>query len=325
MQADKLEAMRASAFSAESIEDVREMLREIKQTSNSVTRSVEKADDLDFQVRNFYPFSVAYGYRQLASLIEIQELYREELRVAENLLAFLGSVSVALAAFEQCDVSADLKGAWRSGISPGHWRDIAIAASRVLASRELPLGSALNALWTNRKRPRFDLAIDELIKAKNDYKHDRGPATGTDMRDKGAELKDTLSEAFKKISFLVDYPLQYVVDQDAVRNSSRTIVRSLVLRGDHPAWPQDSREFAGLLKRNDVYIEISSDRWVDLYPFITIHTCSMCKMRETFFIDRCDFDKKKATLKSFERGHTKESTEIGEALPALIRKNNSLP
>lgn len=152
----------------------------------------------------------------------------------------------------------------------------------------------------------------------HDYKHDRGPATGTGMQDKGGELRDALSGALKKISFLIDYPLRYIVDEDAVRNSSRVIVRSLVLRGDHPSWPQDSREFAGLLKKNDVYIEVGPDQWVDLFPFVTIQTCSMCKIHETYFIDRCNFDKKKAALKSFERGHTKDSTEIGEALVAII-------
>jgi hypothetical protein len=317
-EADKLEAMRAGVFSGESIADVRETLRRIKQASSSVTQSVEKAEDFDFQVRNLYPFPVAFGYRQLTSLIETEELYREQLRVAENLLAFLGSVSLAMATWEQCDVGADLKGAWRGGISPGHWRDIAVAASRALANKELPLGRALDSLWTSRKRPRFDSAIEGLIAAKNDYKHDRGPAPGTDMRDKGGELRTALLEALKKIGFIIDYTLQYVVDQDAVRNSSRVIVRSLVLRGDHPAWAQDSRELPRLLKKHDVYIAISADEWVDLYPFITIQTCSMCKVRETYFIDRCDFDRKKATLKSFERGHTKDSPEIGEALFAIV-------
>jgi hypothetical protein len=315
-EADKLEAMRTSVFSAESIDDVRETLRQVRQTSNSVTRSVEKAEDFEFQVRNFYPFPIAYGYRQLASLVQAQELYREQLRMAENLLAFVGSLSLALAIAEGCEVKADLKASWRGGISPGHWRDIATSSSSVLEDRTLPLGRSLNALWTNRKRPRFDLAIEDLIKAKNDYKHDRGPITESDLCDNSEALKNTLILALKKMSFLVDHPIQYVCDQDAVRHSSRVIVRSLALRGDHPAWPQDARELPVLLKKNDVYIEISSDEWVDLYPFITIQTCSMCKARETYFIDRCDFGKKTAILKSFERGHTTESHDIGKALTA---------
>src|SRR5579859_3721168 len=50
-----------------------------------------------FQIRNFYLFLLAFGYRQLSSLTTPQDHYRELLRVAENILAFLGSVSLALA------------------------------------------------------------------------------------------------------------------------------------------------------------------------------------------------------------------------------------
>lgn len=45
--------------------------------------------------------------------------------------------------------------------------------------------------------------------------------------------------------------------------------------------------------------------------------CPHCRYRETYFVDRWNARKNIALMKSFERGHTKEKSDISEALNAL--------
>ena len=54
------------------------------------------------------------------SIVDSRDLYREQLRIAENILAFLASVSLVLLRKQDRDEAGiDLKEYWRSGISPG--------------------------------------------------------------------------------------------------------------------------------------------------------------------------------------------------------------
>jgi len=97
-----------------------------------------------------------------------------------------------------------------------------------------------------------------------------------------------------------------------IRGSSRIVVQTLRYVGDHPGLPQDRLECHTILKKNDLYIQIAHDSFISLFPFVTVQFCPHCKTRETFFIDR--WDGEKARLKSFERGHTLDNSEIGNAL-----------
>jgi hypothetical protein len=84
--------------------------------------------------------------------------------------------------------------------------------------------------------------------------------------------------------------------------------------GDHPAWLQERHELPKYLKNGDIYLELTTGNWMPLYPFQTVATCPACKIRETYFVDKYDFHEGPAQLKSFERGHTIESRELGDAL-----------
>ena len=71
-------------------------IRELQRLSNLISASIASIEDLRFQIANFFPYPLAYGYRLLSSILNPLEIYREQLRHSENILAFLGSVSIAL-------------------------------------------------------------------------------------------------------------------------------------------------------------------------------------------------------------------------------------
>jgi hypothetical protein len=148
---------------------------------------VLSGDELEYRISSSYPFPLAFGYRSLMSIVDPRDLYREQLRIAENMLAFLASVSLVLLREqdrERADV--DPKEFWLTGISPGDWKEIVARCSRVLAGYENdPLASAIKRLniRSEKKERSFGANMAALIRAKNDYKHDRGPVVLEDIAD----------------------------------------------------------------------------------------------------------------------------------------------
>jgi len=80
----------------------------------------------------------------LDSIQEETKLYKEQLRVAENLMAFLGSLGLMLGAWTDALTSSDVNGIsseqlrnyWQGGISPGDWIDIAIGTGKLLRGNQ---------------------------------------------------------------------------------------------------------------------------------------------------------------------------------------------
>jgi hypothetical protein len=57
---------------------------------------------------------------------------------------------------------------------------------------------------------------------------------------------------------------------------------------------QERLEYSELVTKSDLYIEITTEKWIPLYPFITVHNCPRCKSREIYFIDKYDNKKNKS-------------------------------
>ena len=148
------------------------------QTIGTDSSSVEYTDELEYQISSSYPFPVAFGLRTLKSIVDPRDLYREQLRVSENLLAFLGSVSLAILREQDREESEiDPRDYWLTGISPGDWKEIVARCSKVFARYEQDtLALEIKELKVrSEKKNSFGANVMALIRAKNDYKHDRGP------------------------------------------------------------------------------------------------------------------------------------------------------
>lgn len=315
-RADAVSSTRLSVFGVESIEQLKRMLTEARQVAHAVSVGAKQAETLGFRIGSLYPFPLAYPYRALASLTLPQELYREQLRVSENILAFLGSVTLALMAPEDIkSCGIDLLNYWRGGISPGHWREICQRGADVLKEQgKSGLSQGLAGVWDRQKRGGLFESVEALIVSKNDYKHDRGPKTDDDFQTATVMVGKLLTEVMAGLEFFTDFPMHLVCDMDTIRGTDRVVTRILNYVGDHPALPQDQLQYHRPLKKNDIYLEIEPDSWVPLFPFVSAQNCPECRTREVYFVDR--LKDRIATLKSFERGHSVQNAETASELAA---------
>jgi hypothetical protein len=85
-----------------------------------------------------------------------------------------------------------------------------------------------------------------------------------------------------------------------------------VYTGDHPGLRQERVTLAGAVSKDKLYMQVTNEEWVQLYPIISVQYCPSCKARETYMIDRWEAQRKRVVLKSFERGHTLENDTAGE-------------
>jgi hypothetical protein len=313
-KADELESLRRALFDAQNSHSFQASLIELKRRGTLLETSLQSVDRLEFQIANFYPFPIAYGFRLLGSIVNPAQLYKEQLRVAENLLAFLGSVSLALLQEQdRQETGIDLKEYWQGGISPGHWRDIVARSAKVFATyKDDPLAEHIHRLNIGSDKKGFGSDVAALIKAKNDFKHDRGPTVEEEILKATQDIQERLRRCMEALAFFTEYPIRQVLDVNPSRRSSTTTLKCLRFIGDHPGLPQEEVILHKALHKGDLFLDAGRQEWVPLYPFINAITCSNCKTRETYFIDK--WDKGTAYTKSFERGHTETCCEIAEEL-----------
>jgi len=314
VRAEKIEAMRLNLFNAESPDDLENRLTEIRRVANVIATSMEQAETLEFQIRNFYPFPLAFCYRSLSSYTLLQEVYPEQLYVAENILSFLGSLTLALINPEDRKTSdLVLQDVWRGGASFGNWRAVCQSGAKILEKYETQrLAKQMAALWRERKLPRFAKAIEDVVVARNKFHHGQGPKVETEFRVATGNLGKLLDELMAQLSFLTEYPIRLVRDFNVLRGTRRIVVQSLRYVGDHPGMQPEQVEYKEALTKNDLYLQLRDDYWLALYPFLTVQDCPRCRYRETYYVDRWDGPGKKAVLKSFERGHTEDNMDIGD-------------
>jgi hypothetical protein len=312
----KKPSLKLNLFRAESEVDPQKMLSDIKRKATDLDESVQQSTNLEDQIRNSYPFPVAYVYRTLEGITSLHDLYKEQLRLAENVFAFLGSIMLAVLEEKALNqIGPNLVEIWRGGISPGHWKQLCIKISPILKESKLgPLATSLSSLWLDRGKKAFRDSFEKLIVAKNDFKHDRGPKIEEEFLQYTERTKDSLLVIMQHLSFLTEHPLRLITDFDRIRNSAEINVKCLRYAGDHPGFQQEQIKYNDIVKKNDIYIELQPGSWRSLFPFITVHNCPHCRTREIYFIDYFAGEGKSAKLKSFERGHTEESREIGEAI-----------
>jgi hypothetical protein len=171
-KADELESSSKDLFEAKNIQVFRNNVSDLKQLARITSESVVRAKSLDFQIANFYPFPIAYGYRLISGMFDPRERYTEQLRIAENLLAFLASVSLTLLQKQDREEAhIDVQKIWQGGISPGDWRDIIKRCSDVFKTyQDFPLASQIVRLNISSGKKGIGPSADLLIRVKNDFK-----------------------------------------------------------------------------------------------------------------------------------------------------------
>lgn len=270
-------------------------------------------------VSDSYPLPVAYGWSLLESFWDPRDRYREQLRHAENMLAYLGSVSLALLDKEDYErAQIDLTIPWQGGISFGAWKLIVTRCAKAFQSyRDHPLAYSIHRLKIGTENKGFGADVAALIQARNNFHHGRGPLTEEEIAQASDEAQERLRRCMEAVSFLADYPIRLVQDFDVDRRGGAFVLKCLRLMGDGPGFRQEKVDHPEALPRGDLFLELGDQRWVPLYPFVIASNCPHCRYRETYFVDRWNDRKNVVLMKSFERGHTEEKADISEALTAL--------
>ena len=212
-----------------------------------VVPEIYPGDSLMYQISSSYPFPLAFGFRSLMSVVDARDLYREQLRIAENLLAFLASVSLSLLREQDRDkIGIDSTEYWLGGTSPGDWKDIIGRCSKVFAAYEdNPLALAISRLNIRSEKKGFGKDVAALIRAKNDYKHDRGPVILEDIVEASQVVQETLKRCMEALAFLTDYAIRQVEDVKVSRRGDEFLLKCLRYTGDHPSFPQEDVVFTG--------------------------------------------------------------------------------
>ena len=278
------------------------------------------------EVSDTYPLPLAYGWSLLGSLWDPRDRYREQLRHAENMLALLGSISLALLEKEDHrSTGIDLGLAWQRGISFGGWKALVQLSSEALRAKDHPLGTSIYKLRIRSENKGFGADIARLISMRNDFHHGRGPLVQEDVAAASVEAQDRLERCMEALSFLAGYPIRLIQDFDINRDSSSFSLKCLRLMGDGPGFPQEGVEFPQALPRGDLVLDKGDGEWVSLHPFIVASNCPRCRYRETYFIDRWNSRKNLVLMKSFERGHPEERSDVSEALASLVTEQDTKP
>lgn len=322
LRLQKSKSLRSQLFSIEDVNSFNQQLQQLGVELQVLKQSLLQSDDINFQIRNYFPYVLSFAYRSLDAIQNEAQLYKEQLRVAENILAFLGSVGLALVVSTNKNQPVDLKefnyqklrNYWQGGISPGDWQDMASRSGAELRLVEQNvLIAAFISLWfkgRGTKQSQFARLLQELITKKNDFKHDRGPQAPNEYIEGTMALGQDLKACLQELALFVQHPMRFIEEADVDWRSRRAKLKTLVYVGDHPGLRRESISVSESLPKDKLYIEVNEGHLLPLYPLISVHYCSSCKTRETYFIDRWDPNDGKLVLKSFERGHTHSNNTI---------------
>jgi type I restriction enzyme M protein len=315
---NKLRELKDSLFNIEDDASLQCKIQEISIRERITIQTLQQAGDFDYQVRNLYPYALAYPYRLLSGITNPPEVYPEQLRVGENLMAFFGSITLSLLAHSGLYtdskfawLGSKLKDWWQGGISPGDWQEMGRRIAQTLRECAYEQATEVTGVWFKAKSSRpseFRNNISTLGERLNDYKHSRGPKTPIQYKEAVSQTGTLLRSCLEQVSLLTQFPMHQVVSSNLDWRSSQIILKTLMHVGDHPGHNQHESQSSKLLPTDHLYMLSGSDEWISLYPLMTAQYCPSCQTLETYMVDRWDGLGGRLVLKSFERGHTVDTS-----------------
>ena len=202
-------------------------------------------------------------------------------------LAFVGTVELSLAAYVGALARPDnitvtieeLKSFWRGGISFGDWQALGRKSARVMRqSQRHPAVDGFASLWFKGRGTResdFASTTRNLVGLRNEAIH-RGPRTPYEFEQRGKELQKLIDGILKQLSLFIQYPLRLVHDMNIDWRTSEAVLRTFLYTGDHPGLRQELVTLSEPLPKGKLYLTVSEDVWVPLYPLINVQYCSQC-------------------------------------------------
>ena len=312
-------ALRDELFTLDDPDRFDRQVRRLRADAEVLSRGLAEIDSPAYRVRNFYPFPVAFRYRELDGIVDVRARFEAVLEVAEKTVAFIACLGLALAEREGALDDGERQYAtelWRGNMTAGKWQDLAYRIAKALRKHEQALGAgdALSpaasdyaAMWFQGKGTKTSAVYDaskRFIEPRNDKAHHRGPVTDSDYERLADEYKGVLDTLVEGLGWTVSYPLRLAVQSDARWSPSGMPpaydALTSLYTGDHPGLRQEVIETAVPLVPGHLYLDTGHGTPLSLYPLVTAHECPACKRRETYVADYWD-GRSNARLLSYER------------------------
>jgi hypothetical protein len=286
----------------------------------AVAAAANTEEQLWIRISSNYPYPIANPFRALDSITNASEKYKEQLKLIENLLALLAGICLSISAQNEPKILADLRDYVSHGVSMGHWREIirkCVTAWKSSSAKEIPLAKSISALRIELTERGFGKAVEQLIRARNDFAHHRGPTAESQLELETVRLGEFLKDAIKLTEFLCEHPIRIVKAID-VLPSGAIKMTCLKAIGDHPVLRQEELCLGRGFPKGHLILDTGDSNWLSLYPFLTQDICSSCGTMEIYHLDKWRYEKDRIQVRSFERGHAQESTAISHVLKAMV-------
>jgi type I restriction enzyme M protein len=318
-RAQRALAIRSQLFEFGDPENSGTELRRLSLETEMLKQSLVRSEELDFQIRNFYPHMVAYGYRWLSSLSDPEKRYRKQFNVLNTLLTFLGSVGLALAAsvgkaddLIACKLGKDqLLKIWR-GASLGHWVGICRdAANLIKTKKSSPAADAFATMWS----PKIEKTLSALVHLRNEDAHGRSEKSKRDFELASIDIDKQLLEVLEASLFFVRHPIRLVESLSVPWKKSGVVLSTLVYSGDHPSLRRENVWYSSALTQGHLYLEVAPDSWLSLYPLLSVEEIGGEK--RTYGVDQFEERRRRVVLRALESSREASAEhlqQIGEDL-----------
>lgn len=286
----------------------------------------EMVTTLDYRIREFYPYPVAYRWRQVQTHIDERswrDAYTSGLHCAEVHLAYAALVGLAAAHDQGIAVKASgaifAKLSSRrpgSGPSMGDWVNV---LKELSTSKDAASAAGDSLVGTIRRvLPQSGVVAEAQVRLsarRNDESHLRN-VDPIRAEAEAHEVINDLQLLLEHASMLADATLIYLADNkwDSLRGTGRATVQ--ILHGDHPlARSEYLNHDVRDLEEGSLYVIDGQGRWTLLRPFLTRNRCPECGSWSIYHPDR-QVDRV-LQLKALDHGHTTAGPDVYDALQSL--------
>ncbi len=292
------------------------------------------------RARNTMPHPVARAVRTLQQAHSGKEQYEALLDAAETLSICVGVTTAALLRTrgEQSgdgavpgdekalrQVSALRGSLLRSSATFGTWTNWLEAVVHLAVSRPAAMPAALTALYDGTSGPALVGHLNALRVERNRAAHGDKPQSRGESALRVREIRPHFEQALVRAEFLTESPWVLTVSS-SYRPATRTFdVVARDVMGDHPDFERRRFTWAEPVA-TEVFYLLSAGTPVILSPFVASLFCPQCRQMEVCYAAWAGKDTGPAHLKSFDRGHTVHSPELGDeirALPGLRRRDTA--